>query len=441
MSKRDRRRAATAFIAAALLAAASLAASAPAASAQRAAGRDRAPAAADAAGAKTAAVRAATAEVLRETSEVRKLAVLRPVRSGAQSRAEIERMLVRNLDRGSKPEEARADELMLKRLGMLPAGFRLRPFLVSLLAEQVAGYYDPRSREFYLADWLDLDAQKPVIAHELAHALQDQHFDLRRFERWPKHDSDAELAAHALVEGDATLTMMQYVRRDLGRQLAMFRSLVAGGQGSTEVYDSAPRVVRESLVFPYAQGANFVTAVHGRGGWGMVSAAYRRLPASTEQILHPEKYFADERPLPVRLRDLSPRLGRGWRMADHDVNGEWGCFLLVDEFIKSADESRRAAAGWGGDRYALFTGPGEADAVVAIKTLWDTEADAEEFFDAYARRTAARYGPAPAARGAESELLWETGDGRLLVRRSGKTVVVLEGLPTGHDARALAASL
>lgn len=391
--------------------------------------------------AKSAAVRAATAEVLRETSEVRQLAVLGPVQSGAQSREEIERMLIANLDRSSTPEQVRATELTLKRLGMLPADFQFRPFLLSLLTEQVAGYYDPRTRHFYLADWVDPDAQKPVIAHELTHALQDQHFNLRRFQDWPRHDSDAQMAAHALVEGDATLAMTQYVTRDLRRQLAMLRSLITGSAGSTAVYDSAPRVIRESLVFPYSQGAAWAGVVHKRGGWDMVSSAYKKLPASTEQILHPEKYFAGEAPQRVTLGDLTPLLGKGWRMADHDVNGEWGFYLLLDEFLKSGELSRRAAAGWGGDRYALYTGRSEGDALVVLKSVWDTEADAVEFFEAYTKRTTLRYRAAPAESGAADVHLWETSEGRVFIRRTGMTVVVLEGLPAGADAPALARTL
>src|SRR5919112_5556857 len=167
---------------------------------------------------KTAAVREATAEVLQETSEIRKLAILRPVQSGAQSRAEIEQMLVRNLDESATPEELRASEAVMKKLGLAPADFQLRPFIIKLLAEQVAGYYEPKTREFYLADWIDLDGQKPVIAHELTHALQDQHFNLRRFEDWPDHESDSELAAHALIEGDAMLAMTHYILKDPARQ-------------------------------------------------------------------------------------------------------------------------------------------------------------------------------------------------------------------------------
>ncbi len=386
---------------------------------------------------KTAAVREATSEVLRETSDIRKLAVLRPVRSGAQTRAEIEQMLVRNLDQSSTPEELRASELTYKKLGLLPADFQLRPFLVELLAEQVAGYYDPKAREFFLADWIELDAQKPVMAHELTHALQDQHFNLRRFESWPKHDSDAQAAAHALVEGDAMLVMMQYVVRSPARQLAMLKSLVLGGGGSTEVYDRAPRVLRETLVFPYTQGANWAGQVYRRGGWELMSASYKKLPQSTEQILHQEKYFAGEAPQRVQLKDISSALGRGWRMADQDVSGEWGYYLILDEFLKARDASQLASAGWAGDRYALFSGPRPGDTLLAQKTLWDTDHDAREFFDAYARRTTARYQTPPAAEESNGRLSWKTNEGGVHLELAGRAVLILEGVPEGVKAEAL----
>jgi hypothetical protein len=386
---------------------------------------------------KTAAVREATAEVLRETSDIRQLAVLRQVRSGAQTRAEIEQMLVRNLNEHSTPAELRASELTYKKLGLLPADFKLHPFLVALLAEQVAGYYDPKAREFFLADWIELDAQKPVMAHELTHALQDQHFNLRRFERWPKHDSDAQAAAHALVEGDAMLVMTQYIGRNPARQLAMLKSLVLGSGGSTEVYDRAPRVLRETLVFPYTHGASWASQVYQRGGWELISASYKKLPQSTEQILHPEKYFAGEAPRRVQLRDISATLGRGWRMADQDVNGEWGYHLILDEFLKARDASQLATAGWGGDRYALFTGPRPGDALLAQKSVWDTEQDAREFFDAYARRTTARYQTPPVAEESDGRLTWKTSEGGVYMELSGRAVVVLEGVPDRVRAEAL----
>src|SRR5713226_5148551 len=160
---------------------------------------------------RNAALIAATAEVLKETSEIRQLPILRPVQSSTKSRAEIERMLIKNLDEETTPAQIHATEVTLKKLGLAPADFQYRALMLRLLTEQVAGYYDPKAQQFHLADWIDLDGQKPVMAHELTHALQDQHFNLRRFEHWPKGDSDAELAAHALIEGDATLAMALYV--------------------------------------------------------------------------------------------------------------------------------------------------------------------------------------------------------------------------------------
>jgi len=378
---------------------------------------------------RTAAVREATVEVLRETSEIRKLPVRRQVRSGAQSRAEIEQMLVRNLDENATPEELEASELTLRKLGMTPADFRLRAFLIGLLTEQVAGYYEPKTQEFYLADWIDLDGQKPVMAHELTHALQDQHFDLKRLDKLPKHESDASLAAHALVEGDAMVLMMQYVMRSPARQLAMLRSLITGGAGSTEQYDKAPRVLRETLVFPYVQGSAWVGQVYKRGGWEMVSGAYKNLPQSTEQILHPEKYFTLEAPTKVPFRSIAASLGKGWKVADQDVNGEWGYYLILDEFLQSKESSQKAAEGWGGDRYVLYTGPNKGDVLLTQKTVWDTERDAQEFYEAYAQRTSKRYAAEPSGPEPSVRRFWNTKEGGVLVERIGNTVLVVEGIP------------
>ena len=141
------------------------------------------------AAARNAALIAATQEVLKETSEVRQLSIIRPVQSSTQSRAEIERAMMKNLDDEITPADMHASEVTLKKLGLAPPDFQYRAFMIRLLTEQVAGYYEPKTRQFYLADWIDIDGQRPIMAHELTHALQDQHFNLRRFDHWPKGDS------------------------------------------------------------------------------------------------------------------------------------------------------------------------------------------------------------------------------------------------------------
>ena len=340
--------------------------------------------------AQNAAIISTTDAVLKETSELRELSILRPVKSGAQSRAEIEKSIIKNLDSDTTPAELHATEALLHIFGLAPNDFEYRPFLIKLLTEQVAGYYDPKAQQFYLADWIELEGQKPVMAHELTHALQDQHFNLKRFEKWPKGDSDAELAAHALIEGDATLAMTLYMAKHPLVALAFIKSL-GTQEVATEQFKRAPRAVRESLLFPYESGSTWATAVYQRGGWDLVSKAFTKLPLSTEQIMHPDKYFAYEAPLKLTVPELKLQLGPTWKRIDSDVNGEWGCYLLLDEYLNDSAVSKKAAAGWAGDEFVLYEGAKPTDLFVAQLTAWDTPLDAREFFDAYLKRTWKRY--------------------------------------------------
>ncbi|MBA2527579.1 MAG: hypothetical protein H0V18_17630 [Pyrinomonadaceae bacterium] len=401
---------------------------------------------------RNAAIVATTVTILKETSEIRELAILRPVKSGAQSRTEIERMIVRNLDEQTTPAEMQATELALKKLGLAPVEFQYRPFVVKLLTEQVAGYYDPKAQQFYLADWIELEGQKPVMAHELTHALQDQHFNLRRFEKWPKGDSDGELAAHALIEGDATLAMTLYMAKNPLVALAFIRSL-GGSNLASDQFKQAPRAIRESLVFPYEQGSEWATRVYKRGGWASISQAYAKLPLSSEQILHPEKYFDYEQPVRVALPDVRTLLSTGWKRIDYDVNGEWSLYLILDQFLNASPESRRAAEGWAGDRYALYEGSKPGDVFLVQLTAWDTENDAREFFDAYAKRTWRRYANAKATEvtsdndtkavsaAAQKPLRerheWQTNEGRVALELRGSRVLIMEGIPENADTKAL----
>ena len=406
--------------------------------------------------ARNAALIGATQDVLKETSEIRQLSILRPVQSSAQSRAEIERALIKSLDEDTTPAEMHAEEVTLKKLGLAPGDFQYRALMLRVLTEQVAGYYDPKTQQFHLADWIDLDGQKPIMAHELTHALQDQHFNLRRFEHWPKGDSDAELAAHALIEGDATLSMALYVANNPLRALAFLKSLGTTSMASEEL-DKAPRALRESLLFPYQDGEKWVSALYKRGGWNDVSQAFTSLPQSTEQILHPEKYFAHEAPVRVTLPDIAksvpPALAggsvarqspvlNGWHRIAYDVQGEWGFYLIIDQFLKSPTESRRAAAGWGGDRYEVYEGP-KGLILIASLSVWDTENDAREFFDAYVKRTILRY-PSYAGSGVDHPTqmrVMRTGDSDILIEVRGARVLVVEGIPDRVDEKRLLKTL
>jgi hypothetical protein len=389
--------------------------------------------------AQNAAIISTAEAILKETSELRELSILREVKSGAQSRSEIEQVIIKNLDADTTPTEMYAAETVLKAFGLAPPDFAYRSFIIKLLSEQVAGYYDPKARQFYLADWIELDGQKPVMAHELTHALQDQHFNLRRFEKWPNGDSDAELAARALIEGDATLAMTHYLTRHPMVALAFMRS---SQDTPSEQFEQAPRAVRESLLFPYAQGSIWAMAVHERGGWAMVSKAFTKLPQSTEQILHPEKYFAYEPPVKVTLPNFRRALGPRWKRIDNDVSGEWGYYLVLDEYLKDAKLSKQAAAGWGGDRFVIYEGPRQSGLFLAQMTVWDSAADAQEFFDAYTRRTVKRLGDlsavqADTSKGEVRRSEWKNPSGAGAIELRGSRVVILEGVPAKANVNKL----
>jgi hypothetical protein len=408
------------------------------------AARQQGIAAASPAASKSAAVLAATDEVLKETSQVRQLSILRPVKSGAQSREEIRQYITTNLTEENSPQRLHASEVEMKKLGLVPPTFDLRGFLVKVLTEQVAGYYNAKKREFFLADWIDIDAQKPVMAHELTHALQDQHFDLTRFENWPKGESDSELAFHALVEGDATLTMTLYMSKNPARAFAFLKSLAATGTANSQEIDNAPRALRESLLFPYQQGLQWVAQVQKSGGWDGVSRAFTNLPQSSEQILHIEKYFSHEAPVKLAMPDVSKQLGSDWKRIDYDVNGEWSYYLILDQFLKSDNESKRASEGWGGDRYAVYENSRTGEAVIMQMSQWDTEQDAVEFFNAYAKRTARRYGQLQTVPSKESQEMvrqWTTGEGTVFLERRGNRVVVIEGVSDASRIPALRSKL
>jgi hypothetical protein len=188
---------------------------------------------------------------------------------------------------------------------------------------------------------------------------------------------------------------------------------------------------------------DFASQLYKRGGWPLISEAYKNLPQSSEQILHPEKYFAREAPVKVDLPELAELLGKNWTRLDYDVNGEWSYFQILDEFLRAEKESQKASAGWGGDRVALYENRATRAVLLAQHTVWDSETDAAEFFDAYVRRTERRYKDAIADTRAsvptETRRVWRTaaGEGLVVMERQGARVAILEGVPEKANVNAL----
>ena len=380
-----------------------------------------------------------TEEILKIVSRLRALDIKQGVKSSFKTKDEIEQAVIRDLDENTPLEDFEASQKTLLKLGLINASFHLRDYVVKLLREQVAGFYEPKTKEFYLAAWLPISDQKRVIAHELVHALQDQHFNLRRFESWPKGDSDAELAAHALVEGEATLVMIEYDFEQQGMKLDMNKigsltdnMIEQDSDSDAKAYPvlaAAPKVLKENLQFPYIYGAGFVGAVLKNRSWRVLDTSYESLPASSEQIMHPERFLIRDNPVKIEMPDLAGPLGANWKKADADVNGEFGYLVALSEFIPKRT-ARTAADGWGGDRYVLYENKATGALLLAQYTTWDTENDAKEFFDAYSDRTVKRYKLGKAMDLNARPRVYETNEGLASIELRGKDVVMIEGAQT-----------
>jgi hypothetical protein len=316
-----------------------------------------------------------------QVAAIRGLTPKRPVDRQVITSAELKAMLTEQFDEDAPPEYVAANERLYKALGLIPADSSLRDLTLDLLGGGVVGFYRDDQGKLYVVSKTGEPGpnERFYFAHEYDHALQDQSFTVFKDQEGILDQSDRILARQAVYEGDATLLMTQWAAANLTQ--SDFLALLAAGLDPkvTAVLARTPAILRAPLEFPYTTGFGFVQTINGTGGWDAVNDLYNRMPESTEQILHREKYAAAEAPVKVALpADLATRLGTGWKVAAEDTFGELQTGIwLADGGVPSAT-ANAAAAGWGGDRLAVLDGPGDHWAV-AIKTAWDTAHDADEF--------------------------------------------------------------
>ena len=319
------------------------------------------------------------------------------------SPAQAKRDGLEDLDRSYPAAERRVDEEVLKLLGLLEPGVDLRDVSATVFGQGVAGYYDPRTKRLRIvqgAQTTNPFLEEITLAHELTHALEDQRFGLDLEDS--SGSDDAALAKLALVEGSATAVMLTYGERHFSPEQTLGGLFASLGQDTGDL----PPFVEAQLLFPYLTGQRFVERLYATGAdsWSVVNTADRyRPPASTEQVLHPEKYLAVEQPDRVRL-DVGRELAEGWRRTASGTWGEWATGELL--------ANSGPAEGWGGDRYELWQQPVDAcqapcrqrDALV-MRWRWDTRRDAREFETALREWLPLQPGPsAIAARGSEVTL-------------------------------------
>jgi len=299
------------------------------------------------------------------------------------SQAEATSRLVAEYRKKNPPEKVAEAEDTLKALGLLAADASLDSLTAGMLGSQVAAFYDTEANELFVISRSGAigPSEKAYFSHEFTHALQDQHFDVEGIGASASGQGDRALARLSLVEGDATLLMTRWMVANLSP--AELQEMLVVDQETQAQYNALPAILRETLMFPYQQGIALAMAAWMKGGWDAVDAMYSRQPASTEQVLHPEKYEAGEQPVEVPLDGaaLAKAMGAGWSGTPEDTLGEFQLSVWLRENGVVALPAGAAAAGWGGDRYVYLRGPNETYAL-ALLTAWDAQVDADEFLAA-----------------------------------------------------------
>ena len=294
-----------------------------------------------------------------------------PLNAAMRTREQLRAFLLERIDADFTPERLRGTELAYRLLGLLPDTLDLEDFLVELLTEQVAGFYDPRTATLYGMEGMDRSAMRLILAHEMVHALQHQYLPLDSILR-PQDDDDRQLAAHAILEGQATLASMKAflpagatIPPEIWEQT---RDQLAAAQASSPRFAAAPLVIREQLLFPYLEGADFMMWWEG-SPFNDTLPYGPRMPQSSEQVLQPSRYAGDP-PRAVRFGGPDSALFE-------NTMGDLGIRILAAELTGSRDIARALNIGWGGDRFRVYdVGPGGA---LVWFIVWDSEDAASRF--------------------------------------------------------------
>lgn len=373
---------------------------------------------------------AAADEVLGQMSEITGLEARTPLKKSLRSREEIRAHLIQEMNEDKNPAERYADRRSAEAFGLLPKGFDLDSFMVELLTEQIAGLYDPKAHEFYVADWIPVAEQRMVMAHELTHALEDQHFEIEAWEKAARPNDDAELAREAVLEGSAMVAMVEYLLQGSGRSLEdlpdIDPSMLVGDLTETPQLKKAPAFLKDSLIFPYIEGLRFSSAVLKPTGWAGLSAIFAKPPASTQQIMHPALYRSGKMPAALSVPSLEKKLGEDWKKLDENALGEFGWKEVLKQFL-DVDRASALSAAWDGDRYVVYEQKQSKRLLLITRERLGSDDLAERFFGQYSEALEKKYSKRTNLFRRPSFFSFDTPDGGVFLRCFAKECITLEG--------------
>jgi len=402
-------------------------------------------------------------EILQFASKDTDLPIKHEVKRQLATRDRVVGYLEKSMAEDKDAQRLRRSELVLKKFGLLPADFDLQKFLVALLREQVAGYYDPKTKTVNLLDWIGVDQQRPVMAHELTHALQDQSFGL---EKWMKpgevdleekknptavdiEKDEISEARQAVVEGQAMVVLVDYMLAPLGQSLlsspqladSLKEGMLVGTADSPE-FQNAPVFLREELTFAYRFGLDFEAALLRSGGKQKAFVStFTNPPQTTRQIMEPQTYLSGERLEPMRLPDFASDF-KDYERFDIGAVGELDVAVLADQYA-GVEASRDIYPHWRGGYYYAARPKGDPTAPLALVYVsrWSNGEGAARFAAIYAKALAKRYkhvhavaeeGHPPGDLAGLTTLTgahtWLTEEGPVVIDVRGDTVLITESL-------------
>lgn len=391
------------------------------------------------------------------------------VKAGVYSRQELMEMLLKDAEQ--QQAAMKAQSLVLHKMGLVDENFDLYQAMIGLYGQGIAGFFDPNTKELNIISdknpiakpfmqqiedlmmrlMLGVSQEEMIIAHELTHALDDQYYDLMNVVDFAQLDSDQNLVRLAVVEGTAVSVQYDFLFRKQGiksyanPQLQSILNTVPGAEAipASEGTQKIPPMVIREMLWPYTIGNRLVWEARkrGDGSWDTVNKMFEDLPASSEQVLHPEKYLDQPRDLPIVITlpneaQLQGLMGKDWHEISRDVMGEFRLWLYLEDMFRGTrsgqEVAKGASEGWDGDRM-VFMGHGDDSDKVALLWVsrWDSEEDAAQFFGTYRHILTKKYEESKFAnRGDETIFQFNDENGDIVrLERRGAEIVVLEGVP------------
>ena len=378
----------------------------------------------------TAEFAAAADEVLEQMSEITGLKLVSPLKKTIRSRDEIRAYVIHQMNEEKDPAERYAATRSAEAFGLIPKNFDFDNFMVDLLTEQIAGLYDPKSHEFYIADWIPLSDQRMVMAHELTHALEDQHFKIEDWVKAARPNDDAELAREAVLEGSAMAAMVDFLLRGSGRSLKdlpnIDPSMLVGDMSNTPTLEKAPPFLRDALIFPYITGMSFTAEVLKPSGWPALSGMFAKPPVSTQQVMHPGIYRSGKAPATVKLPAMDKLIGSSWSKLEDNVMGEFGWKEILKQFI-GEERAKLMAAGWGGDRYLVYEQKDSKRLLLIARVNFASEEQTVRFFGQYSEALEKKHGDRKSLFRRPDFFSFETPDGGVFLRCVATECITIEG--------------